>query len=130
MPKAHNIGPLFVQVTNFPYEWGGKLVVKGWTQEIEEPFRTSEPLIFRLPNYKALVVGRWTGAKDEEEALNSALERRDVTYDDFTEEAGWTPAPESDREESSLDFHPRLDSLDGALDVLDWETYHDISKTK
>lgn len=130
MPKAHNIGPLFVQVTNFPYEWGSKLVVKGWTQEIEEPYRTSEPLIFRLPNYKALVVGRWTGAKDEEEALNSALERRDVTYDDFTEEAGWTPAPESDREESGIDFHPRLDSLDGALDVLDWETYNDISKTK
>ena len=106
------------------------MVVRGWTQEIEEPFRTSEPLIFRLPNYKALVIGRWTGAKDEEEALNSALERRDVTYDDFTEEAGWTPAPESGREESSLDFHPRLDSLDGALDVLDWETYNDISKTK
>ena len=130
MPKAHNIGPLFVQVTNFPYEWGSKLVVKGWTQEIEEPYRTSEPLIFRLPNYKALVVGRWTGAKDEEEALNSALETWDVTYDDFTEEAGWTPAPESDREESLDDFHPRLDSLDGALDVLDWKTYNDISKTK
>jgi hypothetical protein len=130
MPKAHNLGPLFVQVTNFPYEWGKKLVVKGWTQEIEEPFRTSEPLIFRLPSYKALVVGRWTGVRDEEEALNSALERRDVTYDDFTEEAGWTPAPDSDREESVDDFHPRLDSLDGAFDVLDWETYHDISKTK
>ena len=130
MPKAHNIGPLFVQVTKFPYEWDGKLVVRGWTQEIEEPFRTSEPLIFRLPNYKALVIGRWTGAKDEEEALNSALERRDVTYDDFTEEAGWTPAPDSDREESVNDFHPRLDSLDGALDVLDWETYNNISKAK
>ena len=130
MPKAHNIGPLFVQLTKFPYEWDGKFVVRGWTQEIEEPYRTSEPLIFRLPNYRALVVGRWTGAKDEEDALNSALERRDVTYDDFTKEAGWTPAPDSDREESSLDFHPRLDSLDGTLDVLDWETYNDISKTK
>ena len=130
MPKAHNIGPLFVQVTNFPYEWGKKIVVKGWTQEIEEPFRTSEPLIFRLPNYRALVVGRWTGAKPEEEALNSALERRDVTYDDFTEEAGWTPAPDAAGEESSVDFHPRLDSLDGTLDVLDWETYINISKAK
>ena len=130
MPKAHNIGPLFVQVTNFPYEWGNKFVVKGRTQEIEEPFRTSEPLIFRLPSYKALVLGVWTGAKDEEEALNSALERRDVTYDDFTEEAGWTPAPDSNREESSVDFHPRLDSLDGALDVLDRETHNDLSETK
>ncbi len=130
MPKAHNIGPLFVQLTKFPYEWDGKFVVRGWTQEIDEPFRTSEPLIFRLPNYKALVMGRWTGAKDEEDALNSALERRDVTYDDFTEEAGWTPAPDSDREESVDNFHPRLDSLDGALDVSDWQTHNDLSETK
>jgi len=130
MPKAHNIGPLFVQVTKFPYEWGNKVMVRGWTQEIEEPFRTSKPLIFRLPNYKAIVFGLWSGSKTEEDALNSALERRDVTYDDFTEEAGWTPAPDSDREESSLDFHPRLDSLDGALDVPDWQTHNDLSETK
>ena len=130
MPKAHNIGPLFVQLTKFPYEWDGKFVVRGWTQEIDEPFRTSEPLIFRLPNYKALVMGRWTGAKDEEDALNSALERRDVTYDDFTEEAGWTPAPDSDREESVDNFHSRLDSLDGAFDVSDRETHNDLPKTK
>lgn len=130
MPKAHNIGPLFVQVTNFPYKWDGKFAVRGWTQEIEEPFRTATPLIVRLPKYKALVLGRWTGTKEEEDALNSALQRRDVTYDDFTEEAGWTPAPDSDREEGLDDFHPRLDSLDGTLDVLDWQTYHDISKAK
>ena len=130
MPKAHNIGPLFVQITKFPYEWDGKFVVRGWTQEIEEPYRTANPLIVRLPNYKALVLGRWTGIKDEEDALNSALERRDVTYDDFTEEAGWTPAPDSDREESVDNFHPRLDSLDGALDVSDRETHNDLPKTK
>ena len=130
MPKAHNIGPLFVQITKFPYEWDGKFVVRGWTQEIEEPYRTANPLIVRLPNYKALVLGRWTGIKDEEDALNSALERRDVTYDDFTEEAGWTPAPDSDREESVDNFHPRLDSLDGAFDVSDRETHNDLPKTK
>jgi hypothetical protein len=130
MPKAHNIGPLFVQVTKFPYEWDGKLLVRGWTQEIEEPFRTSEPLIFKLPNYRALVIGRWTGAKDEEDALNSALERRDLTYDDFTEKAGWTPAPDSDREEGVDNFHPRFDILDGALDVPDWQTRDDLPETK
>lgn len=130
MPKAHNIGPLFVQVTNFPYEWGSKILVRGWTQEIEEPYRTATPLIVRLPKYKALVLGRWTGTKEETDALNAALGRRDVTYDDFTEEAGWTPAPDSDREEGSLDFHPRLDSLDGALDVSDWQTHNDLPETK
>ena len=123
MPKVHNIGPVFVQVTKFPYDWGNKVVVRGWTQEIEEPFRTSQPLILRLPKYKALVCGRWTGVKDEEEALTGALETREVTYDDFTEEAGWTPAPNSDREEGGEDFNTRLGAMDGTLNVHDWEMH-------
>ena len=128
MPKTHNIGPLFVQVTNFPYKWGKKFAVKGWTQEIEPPYRTSKPLIVRLPAYKALVLGRWTGAKSEEEALNDVLGRRDLTYDDFTEEAGWTPAPDSDREEGVEDIYSRLNSMDGALDVHDWQIYYRMAK--
>jgi len=123
MPKVHNIGPVFVQVTKFPYEWGSKVVVRGWTQEIEEPFRTSKPFILRLPKFKALVCGRWTGVKDEEEALSGALETREVTYDDFTEEAGWTPAPDSDREEGGKDFNTRLGAMDGTLNVHDWEMH-------
>lgn len=116
MPKVHNIGPLFVQVTKFPYKWENKFIVRGWTQEIEEPYRTSEPYIVRLPNYKAIVFGRWTGTKTEEEALNGALERRDVTYDDFTKEAGWT-APEQSGETSIQDLNSRFDLMDGAVDV-------------
>ena len=123
MPKVHNIGPVFVQVTKFPYEWGSKVVVRGWTQEIEEPFRTSNPFILRLPKFKALVCGRWTGVKNEEEALSVALETREVTYDDFTEEAGWTPAPDSDREEGGEDFNTRLGAMDGTLNVHDWEMH-------
>ena len=127
MPKVHNIGPVFVQLTNFPYNWDGKFIVRGWTQEIEEPYRTSEPYIVRLPKYKAIVFGRWSGMKNEEEALNGALERRDVTYEDFTEEAGWT-APDSDREESGEDIYARLDSLDGTINVHDWQTYYRMAK--
>ena len=99
------------------------MVVRGWTQEIEEPFRTSKPFILRLPKFKALVCGRWTGVKDEEEALSGALETREVTYDDFTEEAGWTPAPDSDREEGGKDFNTRLGAMDGTLNVHDWEMH-------
>lgn len=124
MPKAHDIGPLFVQVTNFPYEWGRKLFTRGWTQEIEPPYRTSKPFIVRLPSYKAIVFGRWTGAKSEETALNDALARRDLTYDDFTEEKGWTPAADSNRKESFEDIYARLDSMDGTLDVHDWQVYY------
>lgn len=128
MPKVHNIGPVFVQLTKFPYDWGNKIIVRGWTQEIEEPFRTSQPLILRLPKYKALVCGRWTGVKNEEEALMGALETREVTYDDFTEEAGWTPAPDSDREAGIKDFNTRLGAMDGTLNVHDWEMYNRLAE--
>jgi hypothetical protein len=128
MPKVHNIGPVFVQVTKFPYEWGSKVVVRGWTQEIEEPFRTSKPFILRLPKFKALVCGRWTGLKTEEEALSVALETREVTYEDFTEEAGWTPAPDTDSEESVEDIYARLDSVDGTFNVHDWQVYYRLAK--
>jgi hypothetical protein len=128
MPKVHNIGPLFVQVTKFPYDWGNKVVVRGWTQEIDEPFRIAKPFIMRLPKYKALVCGYWNGRKTEEEALLGALETREVTYDDFTEEAGWTPAPDSDREESGEDIHSRLNSVDGTFTVHDWQTYYRMAK--
>ena len=128
MPKVHNIGPVFVQVTKFPYEWGTKVVVRGWTQEIEEPFRVSKPFILRLPKFKALVCGRWTGLKTEEEALSVALETREVTYDDFTEEAGWTPAPDTNSEESVEDIYARLDSVDGTFNVHDWQMYYRLAK--
>jgi hypothetical protein len=128
MPKVHKLGTKhFLQIVDLPVVWGNKVVVRGWTQEIEEPFRTSEPLLIRLPKYKALVLGKWTGSKTEEEALKSALETREVTYDDFTEEAGWT-APDSDREESGEDIYARLDSVDGTVNVHDWQTYYRMAK--
>ena len=128
MPKVHNIGPVFVQVTKFPYEWGTKVVTRGWTQEIQEPYRVATPVIVRLPKYKALVFGRWNGMKNEEEALNGALHTRDVTYDDFTEEAGWTPAPDTHRETSSDTLHSRFAFMDGAVDVHDWKVGNDVAK--
>ena len=128
MPKVHKIGTKhFLQVVDLPVVWGKKFVVRGWTQEIEHPFRTSQPLLLRLPKYKALAFGKWTGFKPEEEALKSALETREVTYDDFTEEAGWTP-PVSDREEGGEDINSRLNSMDGALNVHDWQTYYRMAK--
>jgi hypothetical protein len=106
MPKIHNIGPNhFVQYIEFPVVWGAKLWVKGWTQEISPPFRTSEPLIVRMPFHKAFVMGKWTGkVEDEEVALTRAIQRRTVTNEDFSEERGWTPAPEQVGKESSEYF--------------------------
>jgi len=129
MPKVHNIGSTrFIQVTNFPFEWGSKVVVRGWTQEIQEPFRTATPLIVRLPKYKALVLGKWNGMLNEEEALSGALERREVTYDDFTEEKGWTPATDSNREASGNDIDSRLDYMDGAVNVYIRKALDEMAK--
>lgn len=100
MAKVHNIGKQhFVQIVHFPVTWGARLWVKGWTQEIEEPFRSSSPIIFRLPKHKALAVGKWTSIQpDEETALNRAIEGRVLSDEDFQE--GWTApaykAPETD----------------------------------
>ena len=129
MPKVHKLGAKrFLQLVELPLVWEKKFIVRGWTQEIEPPFRTSQPFLVRLPKYKVLVFGKWTGfTEDEEEALKTALGTREVTYDDFTEEAGWT-APDSDREESLQDINARLDSVDGTVHVHDWQTYYRMAK--
>jgi hypothetical protein len=101
MPKVYDIGKQhFVQIVHFPVKWENKLVVRGWTQETEKPFRTSEPLIFRLPFHKAVVFGRWTGTQpDEESALNNAIQGRVLTDEDF--QNGWEPPAFQAGEEGS-----------------------------
>jgi hypothetical protein len=105
MPKVHSLGKTrFIQLINFPVKWEGKVFVRGWTQEIEEPFRTATPLIIRLPLHKAIVLGKWTGTQpDEESALNNATQGRLLTYEDFEE--GWTPAPDQTPAESIENLH-------------------------
>lgn len=90
MPKVHNIGKQhFIQYLHFPAAWGMKLFVTGYTQEISEPFRTTDnALIIRLPFHKALVIGKWTGVLDEEQALEKAIQGRVLKDEDFEE--GWT----------------------------------------
>jgi hypothetical protein len=102
MPKVHNIGKRhFVQYFRFPAMWGNKLIVRGTTQEIEEPFRTSKPLMLRLPFYRVLVLGKWTGKQpDEETALNNAIQGRVLHDEDF--EKGWT-APAHQAAATSLE---------------------------
>lgn len=104
MPKVHNIGKTrFVQFIHFPVKWEYKLVVRGWTQELKEPYRTATPLIFRMPFYKAVVMGKWTGTqKDEESALQSAIEGRVLQDEDF--QKGWSPAAYKAGEEGVWDW--------------------------
>jgi len=106
MPKVHNIGKhRFTQFIHFPVIWGRKVAVRGWTQETDFPFRTSTPLIVRLPFHKAAVFGKWTGTQDDEEAaLNNALQGRVLTDEDFQE--GWTAPAYQTGEADSEYFYP------------------------
>lgn len=92
MPKVHSIGKQhFVQFIDFPVVWGWKLYSIGWTQEISPPFRTTnKAVIVRLPFHKALVFGKWSGVRDEAQALEQAIQGRVLKDEDFEE--GWTPA--------------------------------------
>lgn len=106
MPKVHNIGKqYFVQYMRFPAKWGFKVVVKGYTQEVVEPFRKSEPWIIRLPFYRALIIGKWNGSQpDEESAINNALRGRILNEEDFDKNKGWTPAPVQNGKEGVWDW--------------------------
>jgi hypothetical protein len=88
MPKVHNIGKQhFVQFFRFPAKWGIKIIVRGETQEIEPPFRTSKPFMIRMPFYRVLVIGKWNGQLNEEDALEKAIKGRVLKDEDFQE--GW-----------------------------------------
>ena len=127
MPKVHNIGKTwFTQYIDFPVKWGWKTCVKGWTQEIEEPYRTAEPLIIRLPFHKAFVLGKWSGHVNEEEALSKAVQSRVLTDEDFSEEKGWVPAPEQAGEESCEHSDSRASDLGGECAFCYWQRTHRV----
>lgn len=113
MPQVHDIGKTrFIQLlNNYRVQWGWRFAVRGWTQEIEPPYRTATPVIFRLPNSRALVYGKWVGEADEESALSKAIQGRVLTDDDFSEEKGWVPAPDQDSEKSGNHIHSRVSEL-------------------
>ena len=100
--KTHDLGPFYLQLIWAPYEWNNKRVVRGWSQETDEPFRTSTPLLLRLPGYRALVLGKWTGRADQTK-IDEIIGLRVAQEHEFTEEAGWAPPPREDREEMPED---------------------------
>lgn len=119
MPKVHNIGKTrFTQYIDFPVKWGWKLVVRGWTQEIEEPFREAKPLIFRMPFHKAIVLGKWSGALNEEEALAKATGIRVLSDEDFEE--GWTAPAVQNGKKSGNDSDSRTANVGGELASSHW----------
>jgi hypothetical protein len=82
-------GKLYVDTLKYPHRKFLPIFEKGWTNEIEEPYRRGSCLVFRFPFTKpGLVIGRWKYTQDETEALINAIIGRpieDVTLDDMWE---------------------------------------------
>ena len=74
-----NFGPLYVQLIGYPHRKPLPIIEKGWTHEIEEPYRRGSCLVFRVPFTKpGFVVGKWAEAQTEDEALTAAIWGREL----------------------------------------------------
>lgn len=74
-----NIGKLYVTSVKYPHRNPLPVVEKGWTYEIDEPWRKGSCLVFRLPCVKqAVALGIWGESLDEETALSGALWSREL----------------------------------------------------
>ena len=83
-----NIGPLYGQVIKYPHRHALPIVEKGWTHEIDEPFRKGSCLVFRLPfTNPGLVIGIFGAPQEESKALTAALWGRelDVSVEELLE---------------------------------------------
>jgi hypothetical protein len=83
------LGPLYVQKLEYPHRNPLPVVEKGWTHEIDEPYRKGSCLVFRLPFTKpGFAFGIWTvAAQSEDEALTAAIWGRhlDVPVEELLE---------------------------------------------
>lgn len=69
-----NIGIIYLQIIGYPHRNFFPIVEKGWSHEIEEPYRKGTCLVFRFPFTKlGFVVGIWGEKQTEEDALTAAL---------------------------------------------------------
>jgi hypothetical protein len=73
------IGPLYGQIIKYPHRDALPVFEKGWTHEIEEPYRRGSCLVFRVPFTKpGFVIGKWAESQTEDEALTAAIWGREL----------------------------------------------------
>jgi len=81
-------GLIYGTTVKYPHRKPLPVLEKGWTHEIEEPFRRGSCLVFRLPfTHTGFVLGKWIETQDEDVALASAIWGRelDVTVEELME---------------------------------------------
>jgi len=80
MPITKNAGSLFTHTMEYPTT-NYPLVEKGYSQEIDHPFRKGTSIVVRIPfTTKAIVFGKWGEIQDEDEALRDAIGARDISF--------------------------------------------------
>jgi len=75
-----SIGKLYATTVKYPHRKPLPIVEKGWTHEIDEPYRKGTCLVFRFPcTRNGFVFGLFGDAQDESEALTAAIWGRELT---------------------------------------------------
>jgi hypothetical protein len=80
------IGALYVDTLKYPHRNFLPILEKGWTNEIEEPYRRGSCLVFRFPFTKpGFIIGLFGRPQEESTALTAAIWGRelDVTLDEI-----------------------------------------------
>jgi hypothetical protein len=83
-----NIGPLYVTLVKYPHRNFLPIAEKGWSHEIDEPFRRGSCLVIRLPfTHPGIGIGIWGKPQDETDALTAAIWGRqlDISVDELLE---------------------------------------------
>lgn len=74
-----NIGKLYGSTLKYPHRKFLPIIEKGWTHEIDEPYRKGTCLVFRFPCTKpGLVIGIFGASQDESTALTAAIWGREL----------------------------------------------------
>lgn len=78
MAETHSLGRLYVTRMKYLTRKGMPLLERGWTTEIDHPWRRGLGICARLPLTRlGLVVGWWFDQGSEETNLRIAIEARD-----------------------------------------------------
>ena len=83
-----NIGKSYVVKIRYPHRNPLPIFEKGWTHEIDEPFRRGTCVVFRLPFTRTgIAIGVWGATQDETTALTAAIWGRhlDVPVEELLE---------------------------------------------
>jgi hypothetical protein len=88
MAQTHDLGRFYTSSMNYLHRKAAPLLVeRGWTNEIERPYRRGKCLVLRIPfTLKGLVFGLWGRPGNEEDRLGAAIGLREIGYVNYADD--------------------------------------------